>query len=155
MIRCDWASYSAIVGGFQLLIQGKLFPSFRSSHSQMFFKIGSLKNLQYSLENTLINFIKKRLRHRCFPVDISNFLKTALFIERLPGGSFWSFNCHVFNNTVQNLLFTEKYEFLLKISKKHTKELLLLLLTFQWVTQDSRWTWKLKVETSNKPESFS
>ena len=30
------------------------------------------------------NFIKKRLQHRCFPVNIAKFLRTAFFIEHLP-----------------------------------------------------------------------
>ena len=29
------------------------------------------------------NFIKKRHQHKCFPVNIAKFLKTALFIEYL------------------------------------------------------------------------
>ena len=29
------------------------------------------------------NFIKKRLQHRCFPLNIAKFLKTAFFIEHL------------------------------------------------------------------------
>ena len=29
------------------------------------------------------NFIKKRLQHRCFPVNIAKFLRTAIFIEHL------------------------------------------------------------------------
>ena len=29
------------------------------------------------------NFIEKRLQHRCFPVNIVKFIRTALFIEHL------------------------------------------------------------------------
>ena len=29
------------------------------------------------------NFTKKRLKHRCFPVNIAKFLRTAFFIEHL------------------------------------------------------------------------
>ena len=29
------------------------------------------------------NFIKKKLKRRCFPVNIAKFLRTALFIEHL------------------------------------------------------------------------
>ena len=29
------------------------------------------------------DFIKKRLQHRCFPVNIAKFLRTAFFIEHL------------------------------------------------------------------------
>ena len=44
----------------------------RSSHSRMFFKIGVLKNF------AIFNFIKKRLQHRCFPVNIAKFIRPAL-----------------------------------------------------------------------------
>ena len=44
LIRRGWASYCAIIGGFQLLAQDKLFLLFRSSRSQMFVRIGALKN---------------------------------------------------------------------------------------------------------------
>ena len=55
--------------------------NFRSSRSQMFFKIGILKNspnftgkhLRWSI--FLIKF-KKRLQHRCFPVKFVKFLRT-------------------------------------------------------------------------------
>ena len=51
----------------------------------MFFKVGVLKNfanftgkhLYWSL--ILINFIKKRLQHRVFPVEFAKFLRTPLF----------------------------------------------------------------------------
>ena len=50
-----------------------------------------LKNLQYSQENTcvgasffkvpdLCNFIKQKLQHRYFPVNIAKYLRTASFI---------------------------------------------------------------------------
>ena len=48
---------------------------FRSSRTQMFFKIGALKIVA-------ILRIKKRLQHRCFPVRSSHyevFLKTVCF----------------------------------------------------------------------------
>ena len=46
----------------------------RNSLSQIFFKIGVLK---------VCNFIKKRLQHRCFLMNIAKILKTALLIEDL------------------------------------------------------------------------
>ena len=71
----------------------------KSSHSQMFFKIAVLKNfviftgkyLCWSLFLTKFkvsslkacNVIKKRLQHRCFPVNIVKLLRTAFFIEYL------------------------------------------------------------------------
>ena len=60
---------------------------FRSSRSQMFFKIFTRKHLCWSLFNKVAcvacNFIKKRLEHRCFLVNIAKILKTAFFIEHL------------------------------------------------------------------------
>ena len=69
----------------------------RSSRSQIFFKLGVLKNLEIftgkylcwnlSLFNEIAglkayNFIKKRLQHRCFPVNIAKFVR-AYFKEHL------------------------------------------------------------------------
>ena len=56
----------------------------RSSSPEVLFKIS--QNLQ---ENRLqqasgCNFIKKRLWHRCFPVDFANFLKTP-FLQNTSG----------------------------------------------------------------------
>ena len=48
-----------------------------------------LKNSEYSQENTCVNiakacnFIKKILQHRCFPVNIAEFLRTDFCIEQL------------------------------------------------------------------------
>ena len=70
---------------------------FRSSRSQMFFKIGVLENcaiftrkhLCWSLflikfsKKFIKNFIKKRLQHRCFPANIAKFLRTTFFIQHL------------------------------------------------------------------------
>ena len=52
---------------------------FRSSHSQMFFKIGALKNFAIFL-------IKESLQYRCFPVNIAKFW-TAL-LQNFSGGCF-------------------------------------------------------------------
>ena len=69
---------------------------FRSCRSQIFFKIGVLKNIanfteKYVLESlfnknaglTTRNFIKKRLQHRHFPVKLAKCLRTLLFTEHL------------------------------------------------------------------------
>ena len=70
---------------------------FRGSRSQMFLKIVVLKyfaiftgkHLCWSLFFNKVtglktcNFIKKRLQHRCFPVNIAKFLRAASFIEHL------------------------------------------------------------------------
>ena len=63
---------------------------------QMFFKIGVLKISQISQKTSVLepnfskvaglifcNFIKKRLRHRCFPVKFAKFLRTTFFTEHL------------------------------------------------------------------------
>ena len=72
----------------------------RSSHLQMLFKIGCLKNLVISTGNTCsgvsfyktadlkaYNFIKKRPQHRCFPVSIAKFLRTSFFYRTLVAAS--------------------------------------------------------------------
>ena len=67
--------------------------SHRNSRSQMLLKIGVFRNftvftwkhLCWSLfgDFQAYKFIKKRLQHRCFPVNIAKFLRTAFFIEHL------------------------------------------------------------------------
>ena len=68
-----------------------------SSCTQMFFKIDVLKNFAMFVGKHLCwsfffnnvagpqgcNFIKKRLRHRCFPVNVAKFLRTRFFTEHL------------------------------------------------------------------------
>ena len=49
----------------------------QSSRSQMFFKI----ELQLAIKDC--NIIKKRLRHRCFPVKFAKLLRTTFFTEHL------------------------------------------------------------------------
>ena len=69
---------------------------YRSSHLQMFFKIGVLKicilhRKTLQLESLFkkvaklrpCNIIKKRLQHRYFPVSFAKFLRTPLFTEHL------------------------------------------------------------------------
>ena len=52
-----------------------------------------LESLFKSWRTKPCNIIKKRLQHRCFPLNIAKFLKTA-FLEDTSGGCFWFF---VFN----------------------------------------------------------
>ena len=58
-----------------------------NSRSQTFYKIDALKNLaiftgkHLCWRYFLINFIKKRLQHRCFPVNIAKCLSTAFYVE--------------------------------------------------------------------------
>ena len=64
---------------------------FKSSRSQMFFKIGVIKNFAYfswslfliMCQGQAFNFVKKRLQNRCFPVKFAKFLKTPFFTEHL------------------------------------------------------------------------
>ena len=49
-----------------------------SSRSQMFFRIGILKNFAI-FSKKACNFIKTRLQCRCFPVNITKLLKTVIF----------------------------------------------------------------------------
>ena len=65
---------------------------FGSSRSHMFFKIGVLRNFAIFTGKQLCwslfliklqTFIKKRLQHRCFPVNIAKFLRTLFFIAHL------------------------------------------------------------------------
>ena len=53
---------------------------FRSSRSQMFFKIDAVKNFA-------IFWIKKKLQHMCFPVNIAKFLRTT-FLQNFYGTCF-------------------------------------------------------------------
>ena len=69
-----------------MLISQKITTQVRNSRSQMYFKIGALRNfvifkgkqLCWSVLNKIpglkaCNFIKRRLQHRCFLMDIAKF----------------------------------------------------------------------------------
>ena len=63
---------------------------FRSSRSQMFFKIGVLKTFaKFTVKHLcwslflIKNFTKKRLQHKCFHVNITKFIRTAFFLKHL------------------------------------------------------------------------
>ena len=69
---------------------------FRSSHLQMLFKIGALKSFPNftgkhlcwslflkNLQAEGLQLCKKRLQHRCFPVNFVKFLKTHFLTEHL------------------------------------------------------------------------
>ena len=55
----------------------------------MFFKIGSeifsIFTEKHSYVGVFFNKIKKRLQHKCFPVNSVKFLRIAFFIEHLRG----------------------------------------------------------------------
>ena len=81
------------------------FEMYRSGRLQTFFKIGVLKHFTIFTGKHLswrlffikvaglkaCNYIKKRLQHRCFPVNIAEFLRIAIFIEHL----WWLLECRV------------------------------------------------------------
>ena len=79
-------------------------PYVRRSRSQMFLKIGILKNFPIFTGKHLCrslflwNFIKKRLRHSCFPVK-EHFKRTfertlrTLFLQNTSGDCFWLREC--------------------------------------------------------------
>ena len=85
-----------------LHLKGILITIARSSRSQMYFKIGALKRFHNihrktpvleSLFNNVAglqsyDFIKKRLKHRCFPINIAKFLRTVFFLKNTSGGCF-------------------------------------------------------------------
>ena len=72
---------------------------FRDSRSEMFFKTGGLKNFRKNHKKTPVleslidkvarlkprNFIKKRVQHRRFPVNIAKLIRTV-FLHNTPGG---------------------------------------------------------------------
>ena len=64
------------------------------------FAIFAGKYLCWSL--FLINFVKRRLQHRCFPVNIAKFLRTA-FLQNTSGGCFYSLR--LFSSTILELFF--------------------------------------------------
>ena len=53
----------------------------KSSRSQMFFKVGVLKN--YAIFTGKDRCWKKKLQRRCFRVNITKILRTAFFIEHI------------------------------------------------------------------------
>ena len=94
LIAVGWKiSHRLIANGMPVLTPQTV--RFRSSCSQMFFKIGVLKNfanftgrhLYWSpfliKLQTFCNFIKKRLQQRCLPVKFVKFLRTHSFTEHI------------------------------------------------------------------------
>ena len=71
----------------------------RSSRSQIFFKIGVLKNFAPVLESIIdkvaglkaCNFIKKRLQYRCLPVKFAKFYRTP-FLQNTSHSVHWGIN---------------------------------------------------------------
>ena len=78
----------------------------KSSRPEVFCKKGVLSNSQNSQENTGArnSLLKKSLWHRCFPVNLAKFLRTAFFTEHLPvaasvNGPFLPIHCNFFKLT--------------------------------------------------------
>ena len=61
--------------------------SYRSSRPEVFYKKGVPRNVanftRKHMYQRLATLLKKRLWHRCFPVNFANFLRTSFFIEHL------------------------------------------------------------------------
>ena len=79
----------------------------RSSRSQMFFKIGALKNFAIFTGKHLCwsLFLIKLQAFTCFPVNIAKFYRVAFFIEH-SGGCFCRFPVlhYIFKKTLLNIL---------------------------------------------------
>ena len=73
------------------------FQIYRSSRSQLFFGKGALKNFEMLefLVNKVAgfqacNFIKKRLKHRCFSAKFGKSLRASI-LHNTSGGCFWKY----------------------------------------------------------------
>ena len=104
------------------LVEEQCLP-FRSTRSQMFFKVRVLKSYAIfagkpELESLfdkvpvlqVCNFIKNKLPQRCFPVNIAKFLRTAFFIEHFR----WLFL--PFTTTFQNYYWKDRW---ITVNKDH------------------------------------
>ena len=87
---------------FQFSMQYK--TTMRTSRSQMFFETGVLKVCNIDRKTPMLGslfskfvsleaykFIKKTLQHRCFPVNIANFLG-KFYLRNTTGGCFCTWN---------------------------------------------------------------
>ena len=97
---------------------------YKSDRLQVFFKTSVIKNVTIFTEKHLCwslffnkvaglkayNFIKKRLWHRCFPVNMAKLLRTAFFIEHL----WW-----LLPDFLQNLLKTTVKKIIQKFLKNY------------------------------------
>ena len=67
----------------KLVVDNEVIAIRRCSSKQMFLKISQISEKTSVLESLLIklvcSFIKKRLQHRCFPVKLADFFRTAFF----------------------------------------------------------------------------
>ena len=62
-----------------LMFSWEIYEFFRSSHWRCFMKKAVLKNFCNILKKIAgLNFIKKRLQHRCFLLNIAIFLRTPI-----------------------------------------------------------------------------
>ena len=62
----------------------ELFWPYRTSRPEMFCKNGVLKNLAKLTGLRPEGVLKKRLQHRCFPVNFAKFLRTPFSYRTLP-----------------------------------------------------------------------
>ena len=68
--------------------QNHIFTHCRSNRREVFCKKGALRNLakftgKHPCQSLSATLLKKRLWHRCFPVDFAKFLRTLFLIEHL------------------------------------------------------------------------
>ena len=74
------------MGGRQGTVKSLSISYYRSSRPEVFCKKGVLRNFAKLTGKHLCQglfFIKKRLWHRCFPINFVKFLRTPFFTERL------------------------------------------------------------------------
>ena len=94
---------------------------FRSSHLQMFFKIGGLKKLCKFRRKTPVlepRFNKKRLQRRCFLVKFAKFLRTP-FLQNTSGRCSRKLNYRKKITLNRLNIETRKFSILLSLSKRY------------------------------------
>ena len=77
--------YFFTLSGIKNSFSANISTKFRSSRLEVFCKKVFIETPQNSQENTCarVSFLKKRLGHRCFPVNIAKFVRTPFFKEHL------------------------------------------------------------------------
>ena len=84
IFTCFWWRVKILYQRFIFFLS--FMSTFRSSSSQMFFKIKKIG----ALKNSTTFWIKRSLPHRCFLVNIAKFLRTA-FLQNFSGDCFCNF----------------------------------------------------------------
>ena len=135
----------------------------RSSHSQMFFKIGVLKNFanftgKYPCQSLpqVCNIFKERLQHRCFPVIYAKILRTT-FSQNTFIDCFW--NKLIWLNLFQVMILAKQLKkwcsiFLLQLQIKYWIFLKTEVLK-QWITSLQNKTWLGNGVNQNRKQRYS